>query len=69
MEIKIGNHYVGENQPVYFVAEIGSNHDGDLKRAIELIHLAAESGANAAKFQNFKAPSLIVTSVLKKSAI
>jgi len=66
MEIKIGNHYVGENQPVYFVAEIGSNHDGDLKRAIELIRLAAESGANAAKFQNFSAPSLISDFGFKK---
>lgn len=67
MEIKIGNHYVGENQPVYFVAEIGSNHDGDLTRAIELIRLASESGANAAKFQNFRAPSLISDFGFKKT--
>jgi N-acetylneuraminate synthase len=59
MEIKIGKHLVGESQPVYFIAEIGANHDGYLERAIELIHLAASSGANAAKFQNFKAPKIV----------
>lgn len=52
MKIKIRNNYVGEEHPVYFIAEIGSNHDGNIKRAIELIQLAAESGASAAKFQS-----------------
>lgn len=66
MKIKIGNRFVGESEPVYFVAEIGSNHDGDLNRAIDLIALAAESGANAAKFQNFKAPSIVSDYGFKK---
>jgi len=68
MKIKIGNNYVGEEYPVYFVAEIGSNHDGDLNRAIELIRLAAESGANAAKFQNFRAPLIVSDYGFKKIA-
>jgi len=42
----------------YIIAEIGSNHDGQFERAINLIHLAAESGANAVKFQLFRADSL-----------
>ena len=56
MELKFGNQTVGENHPVYFIADIAANHDGDLNRAKMLIHLAKESGADAAKFQNFKAP-------------
>ena len=39
----------------YFIADIAANHDGDLVKAKELIHMSAENGADAAKFQNFKA--------------
>jgi N-acetylneuraminate synthase len=57
--IKIGDRFVGENHPTYFIAEIGSNHDGDLERAKSLIRLAKACGADAVKFQNFHAASLI----------
>ena len=43
----------------YFIADIASNHDKSLNRAIELINLAKEAGADAAKFQNFQAKSLV----------
>jgi sialic acid synthase SpsE len=59
MEIQIGNHTVGINHPTYFIADIGANHDGDLERAKMLIRLAKESGADAAKFQNFRAPRIV----------
>ncbi len=59
MEIRIGSHILGENQPVYFVADIAANHDGSLERAIKLIRLAKEAGADAAKFQNFRAPKIV----------
>jgi len=59
MEFKIGDHLVGENQPVYFIADISANHDGDLERAKLLIHLAKDAGADAAKFQNFKAGQIV----------
>lgn len=58
-EFKIGNRIVGDNRPTYFIADIASNHDGDLERAKELIHLAADAGADAAKFQNFRADQLV----------
>ncbi len=57
--IKIGNKIIGDNQPLYFVADIGANHDGDINRAYKLIELAKESGADAAKFQNFKANKIV----------
>jgi sialic acid synthase SpsE len=59
MEFRIGHHMVGVDQPTYFVADIAANHDGDLERAKELIHRAAAAGANAAKFQNFKASTIV----------
>ena len=45
--------------PTYFIADVAANHDGSLERAIELIGLAAEAGADAAKFQNFKAETIV----------
>ena len=59
MEIKIGNHLIGKDAPTYFIADISANHDGDLNRAIMLIRLAKEAGADAAKFQNFRAPKIV----------
>src|SRR5512143_3298942 len=59
MDISIGNRLVGPNHPTYFIADISANHDGDLERAKLLIHLAKESGADAAKFQNFRAPNIV----------
>lgn len=59
MELKIGNTLIGEGQPTYFIADIAANHDGSLERALELIKLAAQAGANAAKFQNFRGPKIV----------
>jgi len=59
MDIKIGNHLIGDQHPTYFIADISANHDGDLERAKMLIHLAKEAGADAAKFQNFQAPKIV----------
>jgi len=59
MEIQIGSHTIGTNFPTYFIADISANHDGDLERAKLLIHLAQEAGADAAKFQNFRAPEIV----------
>jgi sialic acid synthase SpsE len=58
-ELLIEGVRIGGNQPVYFIADIAANHDGNLERAVELIHLAAKAGANAAKFQHFKAKTIV----------
>ena len=44
-EITIGQHKIGEDHPAYFIADVAANHDGELERAKDLIHLAAEAGA------------------------
>jgi N-acetylneuraminate synthase len=57
--IKIGSRIISEDHPTYFIADIGANHDGNLKRAKNLIKLSAEAGADAAKFQHFKAETIV----------
>jgi len=59
MEIKILDKTIGLDHPTYFIADIAANHDGDLDRAIDLIRLAKEAGADAAKFQNFRGPKIV----------
>jgi N-acetylneuraminate synthase len=56
---RLGTKTVGLEQPTYFVADISANHDGSLERAKLLINLCAEAGANAAKFQNFRAAKIV----------
>ena len=50
-EIKIGNRMVGDGHPVYIIAEIGINHNGDLATAKKMIDSAVHAGADAVKFQ------------------
>jgi sialic acid synthase SpsE len=59
MGIQIGPHTISKDHPTYFIADISANHDGDLERARLLIRLAKEAGADAAKFQNFRAPEIV----------
>jgi len=56
---KVDNTLVAIDQPSYFIADIAANHDGDIERAKNLIWLAKEAGADAAKFQHFKAEDIV----------
>lgn len=57
--IRIDGREVGIGEPVYFIAEIGSNFDGDIDRAKKLVDLAKECGADAVKFQCFLADRIV----------
>ena len=57
-KIKLGSKIIDDNS-LYFIADIGANHNNSLEKAIKLIHLAKEAGANAAKFQNFQANKIV----------
>ncbi|QWD70705.1 N-acetylneuraminate synthase family protein [Polynucleobacter sp. UB-Siik-W21] len=64
-EIKIGDKLVTNKSPTFIIAEAGVNHGGDLDLAKKLILLAAKAGADAVKFQTFRADSLILKDVEK----
>lgn len=57
--LDIAGKKIGRDFPTYFIADIAANHDGDLERAKDLIYLAAEAGADAAKFQHFRAETIV----------
>lgn len=59
MNVKINKTNIGNDFPVYFIADIASNHCGDLGKAKELIYACAEAGANAVKMQNFTAATIV----------
>lgn len=53
MEFKIGDRIINEKNPTYFIAELSCNHGGSLEKALELVHLAAEAGADCFKTQTY----------------
>ncbi|MDP2651827.1 MAG: N-acetylneuraminate synthase family protein [bacterium] len=61
-KIFIGKRAIGNDNPAYIIAEAGVNHNGLLSRANELIRKAAEAGADAIKFQTYKADKLVTKS-------
>lgn len=56
----IGDRPIGPEEPTFVIAEAGSNHNGDLEIAKKLIDMAADAGADAVKFQTFRAEDLYV---------
>lgn len=57
-EMRIGEKLISDTTPPYVIAEVGMNHEGVLAKAINLIDLAKEGGADAVKFQTYKADTL-----------
>ena len=58
MKIKIGSKTISENTLPYIIAEVGVNHECSILKAKKLILNAKKSGANAVKFQTYKAELL-----------
>ena len=54
-------------EQVFIIAEAGSNHNGNLKTAIELVHQAGRAGADAIKFQEFSLYSLFSVKYYKQA--
>lgn len=57
--MEINGRLIGADEPTYFIADIAANHNGNLEKAKTLIRLAAESGADAVKFQHFRAEEIV----------
>ena len=63
---KIGKSTIAKNKPTYFIADVGANHDGDIKKAKKIIKLCARRGADAVKFQHFEAKTIVSDYGFKK---
>jgi len=57
-KIKIGDKQIGQDETIFIIAEVGSNHDGKLEQAKKLIDIAAWAKVDAVKFQLFRASKL-----------
>lgn len=58
--IRIGPRKVGDGYPVFIIAEAGVNHNGSLGTALRLVDAAANAGADAIKFQTFRAEDVVL---------
>ena len=61
-EIRIGKYTVGPRHPVFVVAEMSGNHQGNIKRALKIIDAAAEAGADAVKLQTYTPDTMTIDS-------
>ncbi|MEY8328122.1 pseudaminic acid synthase [Lachnospiraceae bacterium 48-33] len=59
-EVRIGNHIISEDSPVYIVAEMSANHNMDFERAKKIIAAAAEAGADAVKIQTYTPDTITI---------
>jgi N-acetylneuraminate synthase len=57
---EIGDRIIGSNSQTFVIAEAGSNHNGEFDIATDLIDVAVEAGADAVKFQTFRAEDMYV---------
>ena len=58
-KVSVGKKFIGEGEPVYIIAEIGINHNGDIEIAKQLMDVAVETGCDAVKFQK-RTPEICV---------
>jgi N,N'-diacetyllegionaminate synthase len=58
-QVVIGRRSVGLEHEPFIMAEVGLNHNGELDRALQMIHVAVKAGCDAVKFQTFKAAEFV----------
>ena len=58
-EILIGGRKVGDGHPPFIIAEAGINHNGEVETALAMVRIARDAGADAIKFQTFRAAEFV----------
>lgn len=64
-ELRVAGRVIGPGHPCFIVAEAGVNHNGDVDIARRLIDVAVQAGADAVKFQTFKAERVLAVDAPK----
>src|ERR1044071_818461 len=59
-DLKIAGRPIGPGHPPYVIAELSGNHNGELARALRLIDVAKEAGADAVKLQTYTADTITI---------
>ncbi|WP_147818862.1 pseudaminic acid synthase [Salidesulfovibrio onnuriiensis] len=62
MNIKLGSHAVGDDAPVFVIAEMSANHNHDMDRAVKILEAAVEAGADAVKLQTYTPDTITIDS-------
>lgn len=58
--MEINGRIIGDGYPAYIIAEMSANHAGSLERALELIHVAKDAGADCVKIQTYTADTMTI---------
>jgi len=60
--MRIGNHIISKDAPVFIIAELSANHNGSLETALETVRAAKRAGADCIKLQTYKADTITIDS-------
>jgi len=61
-EYRVENHSIGQSVRPFIIAEVSGNHNGDLQRALDIVDMVGESGAQAVKLQTYTADTITLNS-------
>lgn len=61
-EYQVENHTIGQSSRPFIIAEVSGNHNGDMQRALDIVDMVAESGAQAVKLQTYTADTITIDS-------
>ena len=64
-KVRVSNKLIGEGEPCFIIAEAGVNHNGSVELAKKMIDAAKDAGADAVKFQTFKAENVVIEDAQK----
>lgn len=62
VDITIGKHTIGPGHRPFIIAEVSGNHDGSLDKALDIVRMVADSGAQAVKLQTYKPETITIDS-------